>query len=237
MSSGELRALTFDVFGTVVDWRTSVTRELVAVGASSAIEADWVAFADAWRGRYQPSMTEVREGRRRFAKLDVLHRESLVDLLEEFGVAGLDAGAIDRLNHAWHRLDPWPDSVAGLDRLRRRHVLGALSNGNVSLIVDLARHAGLRWDVVLGAEIARQYKPLPEVYLNALDLLDVAPRECMLVAAHNSDLAAAQALGMCTGFVARPTEHGPGQHTDLEPEGPWDVIASDFHDLATQLGC
>jgi len=237
MNAGEPKALLFDVFGTVVDWRSGIIGAGRALGARKGIERDWAAFADAWRGLYQPSMGAVREGRRPFVKLDRLHRESLEQLLREFTIEGLSEAEIDDLNHVWHRLDPWPDSVAGLTRLRRRYVLATLSNGNVALIVNLAKRAGLPWDAVLGAEVARRYKPLPEVYLGAADMLGVEPDECLMVAAHNSDLVAATACGLRAAFVPRPTEYGAGQSTDLEPAHDYDLVARDLLDLAQQLGC
>jgi 2-haloacid dehalogenase len=232
-----VRALTFDVFGTVVDWRTSIAREGEALGRARGItHVDWMAFADAWRGLYQPALARVRKGERPWTKLDDLHRESLERLLAEFKISGLRDDEIDHLNRAWHRLSPWPDAVDGLTRLRRRFVLATLSNGNVALIVNMARHAGLPWDAVLGAEVARHYKPEREAYLTTAALLGVRPEECMMVAAHNGDLVAASACGFRTAFVARPTEYGPGQQTDLRAEHAFDVVAADFVDLAAKLG-
>lgn len=237
MSLTDVRALTFDVFGTVVDWRTSIVREGEALGRRRALTVDWPAFADAWRQLYQPMMSRVRNGEMPWTKLDDLHRMALDEVMARFGVTGLTEDEIDDLNRAWHRLDPWPDAVPGLVRLRRKFVLATLSNGNVALLVDMARRAGLPWDAILGAEVARHYKPQPEAYLTTADLLGVTPARCMLVAAHNSDLAAARALGFRTAFVARPTEHGPGQTQDLVAERDWDVVARDFVDLAERLGC
>jgi 2-haloacid dehalogenase len=230
-------ALLFDVFGTVVDWRSSIVAELTAWGAAKGMERDWAAFADAWRGLYQPSLEEVRSGRRPWTILDVLHRESLEAVLADFRIAGLTDAEKDHLNRVWHRLAPWPDAVAGLTRLKRRYIIGTLSNGNVGLLTRLAKHAGLPWDVILGAETARAYKPRPEAYTRNAALLNLPPARVMLVAAHNSDLAAAAAQGLKTAFVARPGEHGPHQQTDLEPEGPWDVVARDFGALADAMGC
>lgn len=233
----ELRALAFDVFGTVVDWRSSIIREGEALGARLGIERDWAAFADAWRGLYQPSMSRVRNAERPWTKLDDLHRESLVVLLERFDVPPLPESEIDELNRAWHRLDPWPDSVPGLVRLRQDYILTTLSNGNVALLVNMAKRAGLPWDAVLGAEVARHYKPQPAAYLTTAELLGLAPEQCMLVAAHNGDLLAARAVGFRTAFVARPAEHGPGQTRDLGSEHDFDFSASSMLDLADQLGC
>ena len=234
---GELRAILFDVFGTVVDWRTGVTRALAAFGQRHDLAADWAALADDWRSRYQPSLEQVRRGERDWTILDVLHRETLIQVLADNRIPQPDDAALDALTLAWHRLDPWPDAVAGLVRLRTRFVIGTLSNGNTTLLADMAARAGLPWDVRLGAETAGAYKPLPEAYLRNVALLDLAPAQVMLVAAHNSDLHAAAGVGMRTGFVARPREHGPAQTCDLAPTGPWDVVAADFGDLADRLGC
>ena len=232
-----VKALTFDVFGTVVDWRSSIIEEGRALGRSKNIEADWVAFADAWRGRYQPSMSRVRDGEMPWTNLDNLHRASLDALLQEFGIAGLDEHEIDDLNRAWHRLNPWPDSVAGLSRLKKKYILATLSNGNVALLVNMAKKAGLPWDAILGAEVTKHYKPQPECYLLSAQLLDLAPHECMLVAAHNGDLLAAGALGFRTAFVGRPTEYGPDQQADLQAEHPFDIVSESFTDLADKLRC
>ena len=236
----EPKALTFDVFGTVVDWRTSIAREGRAFGARHGIDADWERFADDWRGLYQPSLARVRDGERPWARLDDLHRESLCTLLGELGVAigdgGVSEAAVDEFNRAWHRLDPWPDVVEGLARLKRRFVLATLSNGNVALIVNMAKRAGLPWDAVLGAEVARRYKPQPEAYLATARLLGLAPGECVMVAAHNDDLRAAAAVGFRTAFVRRPDEHGPGQRRDVRAEEDFDVVAEDFIELAASLG-
>jgi 2-haloacid dehalogenase len=234
---GAIQALTFDVFGTVVDWRSSIVREGEALGRARGLHVDWARFADAWRGLYQPQLDRVRTGQVAWTKLDDLHRQALDRLLGEFKVAGLAEAEIDHLNRAWHRLDPWPDTVPGLTRLKRRFILATLSNGNVALIVNMARRAGLPWDAVLGAEVARHYKPQPEAYLVTAELLGLAPEQCMMVAAHNGDLAAASARGFRTAFVARPAEHGPGQTTDLKPARAWDVVADSFVDLAARLGC
>ena len=232
-----IKALLFDVFGTVVDWRTSVSRELAAFGAEKGLRLDWQQFTDNWRALYQPSLEEVRSGRRPWTILDVLHRESLEKLLKKHNVAGLTGTEIDHLARAWHRLDPWADVIDGLNRLKQRFIIGTLSNGNVGLMVRLAKHAGLPWDVILGAETARAYKRMPAAYLGNAELLNLTPSEVMLVAAHNDDLEAAAAQGLRTGFVARPTEYGPHQRKDLGPTGPWDVVADSFEHLADALGC
>ena len=237
MSPDEIEALTFDVFGTVVDWRGGIAREAGAILGAGGVERDWAAFADRWRALYQPAMEAVRSGRRPWTKLDDLHRENLVALLEDLAIGDLGEAEIDHLNRAWHRLVPWPDAVEGLCRLKRRYILATLSNGNVALMVNLAKRAGLPWDVILGAEVARAYKPQPEAYLRSAALLDLPPSACMMVAAHGRDLIAAEACGFRTAFVARPAEHGPGQTTDRQAEHPFDVVASDFRDLADRLGC
>src|SRR5215468_7344906 len=231
------RALTFDVFGTVVDWRGSIVREGEGLGALWGIRLDWVRFADAWRALYQPSLERVRRGELPWTRLDDLHRMALEKILSDFGVTGLKEEQIEHLNRAWHRLDPWPDAIAGLSRLKRQFILATLSNGNVALLVNMAKRAGLPWDAILGAEVARHYKPQPEAYLTTASLLGLRPDECMMVAAHNGDLAAASAVGLRTAFVPRPTEHGPGQSKDVKPARDWDVVASDFVDLAARLGC
>jgi 2-haloacid dehalogenase len=237
VAAPELLAVLFDVFGTCVDWRSGVVREGEALGRRiGRDDVDWPALADAWRARYQPQMETVRSGARPWVTLDVLHREALDDLLPAFGLGDLGEDERAELTLAWHRLDPWPDTVEGLTRLRRRYVVAPLSNGNIALLVDMAKRAGLPWDAILGAEVARAYKRLPEAYLRNLEAIAVAPGRAMMVAAHNDDLAAAAACGMRTAFVLRPTEHGPGQTTDLEPWPGAGLVASDLVDLAGQLG-
>ncbi len=234
---GNIKALTFDVFGTVVDWRSGIARQVeLFLGREKKLKLDWLAFADAWRSLYQPAMERVRDGKRGFVKLDVLHRENLLLVLQDFGIGDLIDTEIDHLNRAWHRLDPWPDASAGMARLKRRYILAALSNGNVALIVNMARHAGLPWDAVLGAETARAYKPKPQAYLAAADMLGLVPAQCLMVAAHNGDLVAAAKCGFRTAFVARPMEHGSAQTTDFEAASGIDIAARDFLDLADQLG-
>jgi 2-haloacid dehalogenase len=232
-----VQALTFDVFGTVVDWRGSLIREGEALGKAKGLRVDWAAFADAWRGLYQPQLSKVRDGRLPWTKLDALHRMSLDQLLKQFGIAGLEEAEIDWLNRAWHRLDPWPDAVQGLQRLHKKYPLATLSNGNVSLLMHMARRAGLPWDAILGAEPTRTYKPLPEAYRGTAELLSLEPGQCMLVAAHGSDLGAAARVGFRTAFVLRPLEFGPGQKADAPAGGTFDVVARDFLDLADQLDC
>lgn len=234
---GPVKALVFDVFGTVVDWRSSLIRQLEAFGARRRLQqVDWVGLVDAWRGRYKPSMDQVREGRRPWTVLDELHRESLLALLPDFGLERrLEEDEIDWLVRGWHRLDPWPDVPGGLARLHARFLLAPLSNGNLALMANLKRHAGLPWDCILGAELAQHYKPDPEVYLAALDLLRLPPHQVMMVAAHNYDLAQARALGLRTAFVLRPTEYGPKQTTDLAAESDWDLVVSNMEALADAL--
>ena len=231
-----IKALACDVFGTVVDWRGSLIREGEQLARARGVRVDWAAFADAWRAGYQPAMARVRRGELPWTILDALHRSILDDLLDRFAITGLDEADVDHLNRAWHRLLPWPDSVAGLNRLRARYVLATLSNGNVSLLVDMARNAGLPWDCVLSAELAGHYKPDPEVYAMAARLLGVQARQVLMVAAHPSDLEAARRVGLATAYVHRPLEYGPGAPSEPAPPGAFDVVASDFLDLATQLG-
>ncbi|HSH41160.1 MAG TPA: haloacid dehalogenase type II [Arenicellales bacterium] len=235
MKTDQPVALLFDVFGTVVDWRATIIREGELLNRSRGLDVDWAAFADQWRSMYQPAMEQVRSGARPWTVLDVLHRESLEVLIEEFGLQELEETERRHLNRIWHRLDPWPDSVEGLRRLKREFIIAPLSNGNVSLLVNMARHAGLPWDLILGAEIAGCYKPQPEAYLTAARLLDLKPAQCMMVAAHNSDLEAASALGFRTAFVARPTEHGPEQTQDLHPTANWDHAVGSITELAENL--
>ena len=230
-----VRALVFDVFGTVVDWRGGVTREAAPFLAQYGPGVDAAAFADAWRKQYQPAMEAVRSGARPFTRLDVLHRENLEAILPQFGIGAVPASALDELTLAWHRLDPWPDAMAGLTRMKQRYIIAPLSNGNIALMLNIAKRAGLPWDAILGAEVAQAYKPTPESYLRTADILALRPEQMCLVAAHNSDLAAARRVGYRTAFVARPTEHGPGQTTDLTPEQDWDLVADDFVALAAKL--
>ena len=240
MTTADVKAFVFDVFGTLVDWRGGVAREAAAFlqrHGRSGQEAD--AFADAWRAQYQPAMQRVRSGERPFTKLDILHRENLEAVLHEFGIEAnqIPAAELDEFNLAWHRLDPWPDTVEGLARLKSQYIIAPLSNGNVRLMIDMAKHGGLPWDAILGAEVAHAYKPSPKVYTEAVEILGVAPAELCLVAAHNGDLAAARQLGLATAFVLRPTEHGPNQTTDLKADGAWDFDVKDLHELADRLGC
>ena len=229
------KALFFDIFGTVVDWRSSIAREAAAILAPLGHRLDWPAFADAWRAEYQPSMEEVRAGRLPFTKLDTLHRRNLDQILPRFGLGTLAEPVRQSLNLAWHRLDGWPDAAAGLARLRRRCLTAPVSNGNFSIMADLARRNGFIWDAILGAEHARDFKPKPQVYLAAADAFDLRPGECMMVAAHSGDLKAAAACGLATAHIARPGEHGPGTG-ERAPSLPVDIAARSLEDLADQLG-
>ena len=230
-----VKALFFDVFGTLVDWRSSTAREAKAMLEPKGYALDWLAFADAWRGEYQGAMDEVRSGRIPFCKLDVLHRRNLDRVLPRFHIENLSEAERHNLNLAWHRLDAWPDVSPGLHRLKRRFMVAPLSNGNISLMVDLARRNDLPWDAILGSEIAGDYKPKPGVYLAAAAALDLPPAECMMVAAHTFDLKAAAALGMRTAHIARPNERGPGKG-EAAPAEPMDIAASSLEDLAEKLG-
>ena len=236
MSFERVRALTFDVFGTVVDWRTSVIRECEAFGKQYGIAADWASFVDDWRyDGYMGGISRVRKGELPFMTADELHRQKLAALLAERGITGVPGEAVVELNRAWHRLDPWPDAVEGLERLRQHRIVSTLSNGNVALLVNMARYAGLRWDCVLSADITGAFKPDPECYLAGARLLGLEPGAVMMVAAHKRDLQAAQEAGLRAAFVPRPSEAGPDRDVDLEPDPAFDLVAIDFHDLATQL--
>jgi 2-haloacid dehalogenase len=229
------KALLFDVFGTLVDWRTSIARESEQVLKPLGVAVDWLAFADAWRGEYQGAMDQVRDGQIPFCKLDVLHRRNLELIMPRFNIAGIAENALQYLNLAWHRLDAWPDVPPGMSRLRRRHLLAPCSNGNISLMVDLARRNGIHWDAILGSEIAGDYKPKPRVYLASCAAFDLKPGECMMVAAHSNDLKHAAACGLRTAHIARPNEHGPGKGEPI-PKIPVDYAATSLEDLAKQLG-
>lgn len=227
------RVLVFDIFGTVVDWHGSIVREVSV--RWPAVDAD--AFARAWRAGYQPAMAAVRSGSRGFVKLDVLHREILDGLLPRFGLDHLDETERAGLNRVWHRLDAWPDSVAGLTRLKARFTIASLSNGNIALLTDMAKNAGLPWDCVLSAEVFRAYKPDPRTYLGVAEVFDLAPHEVMLVAAHQDDLAAARGCGLQTAYIERPREFGPQHIKDVSPDAANTWHARDLEDLARQLGC
>ncbi|MCX7175902.1 MAG: haloacid dehalogenase type II [Proteobacteria bacterium] len=232
----EVKALFFDVFGTLVDWRGSIARETSAILSSLGIVVDGEAFADAWRDQYQPAMEDVRSGRLPFSKLDKLHRRNLDVVLKNFGLDHVDETTRINLNLAWHRLDAWPDVTPGLLRLRGKFRIAPCSNGNISLMVDLARRNGFAWDAILGAELARDYKPKPDVYLSAAAAFDYMPGETMMVAAHSSDLAAAATTGLRTAFVARPDERGHGKGESLAGV-PVDISVDSLTALADLLGC
>jgi len=230
-----VKLLVFDVFGTVVDWRSSVIAEGEQLGKAKGLQVDWAAFADASRAAYGPSMDKVRKGELPWTKLDDLHRRSLDELLRRFKIEGLAEEEKAHFNRVWHRLNPWPDSVEGLTRLRKRHLIAPLSNGNLGLLTNLAKHAGLPWDCILSAELVRHYKPDAEVYRSAYEFFDLKPGEVMMVAAHPGDLAVPKKLGMRTAYVHRPKER-PGQKTKLPAPGSFDFIVKDFIELASRLG-
>lgn len=232
-----VEALIFDVFGTVVDWRTGIAREASAVFKHRGIDLDPHTFADAWRGEYDPAMARIREGDRGYVPLDVLHRENLDTVLARFRLdEDFDGAARAAFNHAWEKLPPWPDSASGLERLKAQYIIAPCSNGSIALMTRLAKFGGLNWDAIVGAEIARDYKPQPAVYHASVAALGLVPEQVMMVAAHNSDLAAARDAGLKTAFLPRPTEHGPGQIKDLTAESDWDFVATDIEDLAGMLG-
>ncbi len=232
-----VEALIFDVFGTVVDWRGGIAREAAALFRHRGIDLDPHSFADAWRGEYDPAMARIRDGDRGYVALDILHRENLDTVLARFGLdSHFDEAAREAFTHAWEKLPPWPDSVPGLDRLKTQHMIAPCSNGSIALMTRLAKYGGLNWDAILGADIARDYKPRPAVYLASAAALGLSPNRVMMVAAHNGDLAAAREAGLKTAFLPRPTERGPGQTQDLVAESDWDVVADDLIDLAAKLG-
>jgi 2-haloacid dehalogenase len=231
------KALVFDTFGTVVDWRGSIVEEGKAWGKMKGFEIDWPSFADRWRAGYAPSMEKVRKGELPWTRLDDLHRMILDELLMEFRmIPTLTEADKDHLNRVWHRLKPWPDSVPGLRRLKKKFTIAPLSNGNVALLSDMSKNAGLPWDLILSAELAKHYKPDKESYLTAVDLLGLKPEEVMMCAAHISDLNAARSFGLHTGFIYRPKEYGPTREADKATAGQFDVVSKDILDLATQLG-
>jgi 2-haloacid dehalogenase len=233
-----VKALVFDVFGTVVDWRTSLINDFSAWAEKRGIAADWTALVDGWRAVYAASMDDVRKHPERgYVILDVLHRRSLDRLVEQLGITGLTEADLQHLTMGWHRLHPWADSVAGLTRLKTKYIISPLSNGNVALLTNMAKFAGLPWDLIMSAELFAHYKPDPETYLGAAKLLCLPPEQVMMVAAHNHDLKAAQKLGLKTAFVARPTEYGPLQKYDFEAKGDWDIVAKDFGGIADRMGC
>jgi 2-haloacid dehalogenase len=230
------RALIFDVFGTLVDWRSSIARAVDGAMAAKGIALDSARFATEWRAEYQPAMAPIRDGRRGYTALDVLHRENLEAVLGRHGLnERFSADEVATLARAWECLDPWPEVPAALSRLRQTALVAPCSNGSIALMAHLARHAGFHWDAILGAEIAQNYKPHPSVYRASCAALGLAPDQVMMVAAHNDDLAAAADQGLLTGFFPRPTEHGPGQTADLAATGAWTIVATDLADLADRL--
>jgi 2-haloacid dehalogenase len=229
-------AIVFDTFGTVVDWRSSLIADLTAFGTSRGVTADWPALIDAWRAAYQSSMKRVRIGEQPWTTLDALHRASLDRLVAEFGIKGLSEEDLVHINLGWHRLNPWPDSVPGLIQLKSRFIIGPLSNGNVSLLLNMAKFAGIPWDMIFGSDLFGHFKPDPETYLGVARLLNLRPGQVMMAAAHNGDLAAARGCGLMTAFFPRPGEYGPHQKRDTAAEQAWDVVATDIQDLATKLG-
>ena len=231
-----VKAMVFDTFGSVVDWRGSIVRDLTQWGNANGFQADWTLFAEQWRSMYQPSMEACRSGKREFTVLDVLHRESLDVLIDKFGLSRMTEAQREHVNKVWHRLDGWPDSVGGLARLKSKYIIAPLSNGNISLLTDIAKHTGLPWDLNLSTEVFRCYKPQPESYLGVCSALRLDPSEVMMCAAHNNDLLAAKNCGLKTAFWPRPTEYGPTQTDNLVATEAWDVVAKDIRDLATQMG-
>jgi 2-haloacid dehalogenase len=229
-------AIVFDTFGSVVDWRSSLIADLSAYGEQRGVKADWTALVDAWRGAYHPSMDRVRKGELPWTKLDDLHRMSLDRLVAQHGIEGLAEPDLVHINLGWHRLHPWPDSVGGLARLKSRFIIGPLSNGNVSLLLNMAKFAGIPWDMIFGSDLFGHFKPDPETYLGVARMLGLRPDQVMMAAAHNGDLAAARAQGLRTAFWPRPAEYGPHQKRDYAAEQDWDIVATDIADLATQLG-
>lgn len=235
-AAGAIKALVFDTFGTVVDWRGSLTAELSQWGIERGVSADWTALVDAWRGAYRPALDEVRFGKRPWTDLDTLHREALDRLLPVHRMEHLGEAERDWMVRGWHRLNPWGDSVEGLTRLKRRFIIAPLSNGTVALLLNMARRAGLPWDMILGSDIFRHYKPDAETYLGAAALLGLSPESVMMVAAHNPDLQAARHYGLSTAFVVRPAEYGPHQTSNLSAEEPWDYVVAGLDELAGRLG-
>ena len=234
--ANSVKALTFDVFGTVVDWRGSIIREGQLLAAKKGYNVDWARFADSWRSGYGPAMNKVRNGEMPWTKIDDLHRMILDDLVEEYNLTGMSEAELVHFNEAWHRLSPWPDTVSGLNKLKSKYVITTLSNGNVSLLTHMAKNGGLPWDAILSAELSGHYKPDPQAYLKAADLLSLKPEQVMMVAAHPSDLRAAARTGLKTAYVIRPLERGPGRPVNRNPDGEFDYTAEDFNDLAGQLG-
>ena len=239
----KVKALLFDVFGTVVDWRTGIATEVESVAKKNNISIDPFDFADAWRAEYQPAMEEIRKGRRSFTILDILHMENLKKIASKFNLHDLSDEDFKMLVKAWHRLPGWPDSSEGLNALKKKYILATQSNGNIALIVNMAKFSNLNWDVILGAEVIGYYKPEPEAYLKACSALDLKTEECLMVAAHDDDLKAASLQGMKTAYVHRPFEYGRdklfdiAEVNDYKGDRKWDIVSRDLNDLAKQLGC
>lgn len=231
-------ALLFDVFGTVVDWKGSITRELSDYADTHSLPpVDWQQFALDWRALYQPAMEKIRSGDRGYVRLDTLHRENLLALLPKYGLTNLADEQIDHINQVWHRLQPWPDCLPGMYRLRRHYILASLSNGNIALMVNMARHSSIPWDAILGSEPTRGYKPQPQVYLKSAEMLGLTPEQCLMVAAHNDDLRAAAELGFATAYINRPYEYGAAQSVDFQADEEWTFVSDSMTGLATLLGC
>ena len=230
------KVIVFDTFGTVVDWRSSLIADLTTYGEKRGVTADWTALIDAWRASYHPSMDRVRKGELPWTKLDGLHRAALDRLVAQFGIKGLTEEDLVHINLGWHRLHAWPDSVPGLTRLKSKFIIGPLSNGNVSLLLNMAKFAGIPWDMIFGSDLFGHFKPDPETYLGVAKMMDLAPNQVMMAAAHNNDLANARRCGLLTAFFPRPGEYGPNQKRDYAAEQDWDVVAADIQDLATKLG-
>lgn len=239
----KVKALLFDVFGTVVDWRSGIANEVKKIANKYSITIDALGFADSWRAEYQPAMEEIRKGNRSFTILDILHMENLKKISSRFGLDKLSSDDFDLLVKAWHRLPGWPDSSEGLNKLKTKFIIATQSNGNIALMVNMAKYSNLNWDVILGAEVVGHYKPEPEAYLKACRALHLNPEECMMVAAHDDDLKAASLQGMKTGYVHRPYEYGKdklfdiSEVNDYKGDRSWDFISKDLNDLAYQLGC
>jgi len=230
-----VKALVFDVFGTVVDWRSAIIEEGRQWKHRKKWKVDWATFADRWRAGYGPAMDKARKGQLPWKRIDELHRMILDELIKEFSLTGLTEPEMDQLNRVWHRLKPWPDAVAGRSRLKKQYIVATLSNGNVSFLTNMAKHAGLPWDAVLSAELAPHYKPDPEAYLTAAHLLGCQPAQALMVAAHRGDLDAARKTGLRTAFVHRPNEYGPARKAGAAKAGEYDYVANDFLDLAAKL--
>ena len=230
-----VKAMTFDVFGTVVDWRSSIAREAKMMGEQKGFDFDWDNFADKWRAGYGPSMNKVRTGELPWTKIDVLHRMILDELLSEYNITNLTESEKHHFNRAWHRLDPWPDSVPGLTELKKNYVISPLSNGNVALLVNMAKYGALPWDTVLSAELAQHYKPDPEAYQSTSEFLGFPIEQIMMVAAHKNDLKSAKGQGMMTGYIPRPKEHGPNTTVDSNPEDYIDIVGENFVDFANKM--